>query len=85
MTVHDFTEKDDKIIIHASSVGRSRLGTPYANEYVVYFDFCESTTGGGERKICRMREFVDSAYSKEWFAQERIKLAEQAGGKGKKA
>lgn len=59
-------------------MARSSLGTPYTAEHVGFFDFCESTSGGGGRKICRMREFVDSAYAREWYAKEREKMAERA-------
>lgn len=70
-------EIGDRIITHSTSVGCSSLGTPYNAESVGFLDFCESTSGGGERKIWRMREFVDSAYARQWFEKEREKIAEQ--------
>lgn len=39
------------------------------------FHMCASSTGDGTRKIKLVKEFVDSGYSKDWFAAEREKVA----------
>jgi hypothetical protein len=36
---------------------------------------CTSSTG--ERKICKVKEFVDSGYSNEWFQAEMKRFAAQ--------
>jgi hypothetical protein len=49
-------------IIHASSTAETEIG-PYANEYVLILTFTEDG-----KKVTKFDEFVDSAYSKEFFA-----------------
>lgn len=42
------------------------------------FQMCDSSTSPGERKIHSVKEFVDSNFSKEWFFNERLKIAAKA-------
>lgn len=51
-----------KCIIHASSTADSIIG-PYANEYALIMTFTED-----RKQVVEFKEFVDSAYSKEFFA-----------------
>jgi len=69
----------NRVVIHAKSRGRSIFGTPYANEYAVFLEFVDDPSGNGERKISRMNEFVDSAFSKAWFEKEFARMAEHKG------
>ncbi|KZP28454.1 hypothetical protein FIBSPDRAFT_779849, partial [Athelia psychrophila] len=75
--VDELVETPDKIVIRAKSVGASVFGTPYANEYAVFLTFVDSPAGGGERKISKIKEFVDSEYSKRFAEGERAKMAEK--------
>ncbi|KAF7969957.1 hypothetical protein HWV62_25504 [Athelia sp. TMB] len=76
--VLDLIESPEKVVIHAKSKGRSVFGTPYANEYAVFVEFVDDTSGSGERKISRLTEFVDSGYSKGWFEGEQAKMDARA-------
>jgi ketosteroid isomerase-like protein len=49
-------------IIHALSTAETRIG-PYANEYMLILTFTEDG-----KKVTKFDEFVDSAYSKDFFA-----------------
>lgn len=77
--VLDLVESPNRVVIHAKSRGRSIFGTPYANEYAVFLEFVDDPSGNGERKISRMNEFVDSAFSKAWFEKEFARMAEHKG------
>jgi hypothetical protein len=45
---------------------------------MLIFHMCTPPTG--ETKICKMKEFVDSRYSKEWLQAERERVAVKAKG-----
>lgn len=77
----DIVESSDTIAFHASSVGKSVFGTPYTNEYACFLTFVDSPEGNGKRKISKIREFVDSAFSKEFFVRERARAAAHAAEK----
>lgn len=79
--MNELVETPDKIVIHAKSVGKSVLGTPYANEYAIFMTFVDSPAGNGERKISKIKEFVDSEFSKGFSKLEGAKMAEQAAKK----
>jgi ketosteroid isomerase-like protein len=53
-------------MMHASSTANTKKG-PYANEYALILTF----TNDG-KKIEKIEEFADSAYSKEFFAKLQI-------------
>lgn len=81
MTIDEVVESPDKVAFHANSVGKSVFGTPYANEYACFLTFVDSPEGNGKRKISKIREFVDSTFSKGFFEGERAKAAAHAAGK----
>ncbi|KAH8882917.1 hypothetical protein GQ53DRAFT_883740 [Thozetella sp. PMI_491] len=64
-------EKENKIVVWAHSTAETDIG-PYANEYMLVFYFNE--TGD---KIVRFLEWVDSAYSKDFFARLRSYIEQQ--------
>jgi len=78
IVVHEVTETSDVVTMHASSSALSVLGTPFLNEYMFTFHIRTSSTG--ERKICKIKEFVDSGYTKEWLHAETEKIAAQGKG-----
>ncbi|KAG5652914.1 hypothetical protein H0H81_003114 [Sphagnurus paluster] len=75
VTVHELVEEGSAVIFHASSVGESVFGTPYANEYMISLHFVPPKEGGdGLPKISVVKEFVDSAFSGKFFSEEFAKL-----------
>jgi len=76
VTIHEVVEADEKMTIHASSVGESASGSPYANEYMIIIHFIPLPSSAGPHVLPKMRlvkEFVDSAVSVKFFAEERAK------------
>jgi len=76
LTVHEAIEADDKMTIHASSIGESASGSPYANEYTIIIHFVPAPASEGPNALPKMRlvkEFVDSAFSIKFFTEERAK------------
>ncbi|CAA7260398.1 unnamed protein product [Cyclocybe aegerita] len=80
VTIHEVIESDDKIAVHASSKGESTLGTPYRNEYTLMITFVPpSPSSPGEPveelpKMRHVKEFVDSAFSANFFSEEQAKM-----------
>ncbi|KAF8891849.1 hypothetical protein BD779DRAFT_1513480 [Infundibulicybe gibba] len=77
-TLHEVVEAADgqSLTVHTSSVGESFSGTPYANEYMLMMHVAPVMDGSSETlKIVAMKEFVDSAFSMTYFANERAKWA----------
>jgi ketosteroid isomerase-like protein len=68
VTVHEeFHDAEARTsIIHASSRAITRIGS-YSNEYALFLSF----TGDG-KKITKIDEFVDSAYSSQFFAKLKV-------------
>jgi ketosteroid isomerase-like protein len=58
--VHDAETR--KCVIHASSSANTKIGT-YGNEYALFLTFTEDG-----KKITKVEEFADSAYSAKFFA-----------------
>jgi ketosteroid isomerase-like protein len=58
--VHDAEAR--RCVIHASSTANTRIGT-YGNEYALFLTFTEDG-----KKISKIEEFVDTAYSAKFFA-----------------
>ncbi|KAI1854279.1 hypothetical protein JX265_000687 [Neoarthrinium moseri] len=76
----------NKVAMWVRSTAETAAG-PYRNEYVMMFDFTEDGS-----KVVRVREFVDSAISKDFFNKLNDKVEETGGtwdaaawGVGKKA
>lgn len=61
--------EQNKVAIWAKSSAETPVG-PYANEYMLIFHMTEK----GD-KLVRMREFVDSAYSSDFFPKLNAQLA----------
>lgn len=76
-TIHDMVEDErgNKVTIWCSSVSETAVGR-YANEYMILLYF----NGAGD-KVERVVEFVDSAYSRSFFARLERFVAE--GGQGR--
>ena len=76
VTVHDsiVDEAARKVLMHASSSASTALG-PYNNEYM----FVLHMTDDG-RKVDKVYEFVDSAYSADYMPRLRDAMAESAQG-----
>ena len=55
------------------SEGVSTTDAEYRNEYVIILTFDD--TESDEPKICYVKEFVDSAFSKDFFPKERERQA----------
>ncbi|KDR75483.1 hypothetical protein GALMADRAFT_247920 [Galerina marginata CBS 339.88] len=76
VTIHEVIEADEKMTVHASSVGESASGAPYTNEYMIVVHFVPAPPPAGASALPKMRfvkEFVDSASSVKFFTEERAK------------
>jgi len=76
VTIHEVIEADEKMTVHASSVGESASGAPYINEYMIIVHFVPAPPPAGPSALPKMRyvkEFVDSASSIKFFTEERAK------------
>ena len=71
VTIHELVESSDTIVLHASSRGASTLGTPYHNEYALFFHFVPPSIAGDLPRICRVKEFVDSQFSAQFVGNEK--------------
>jgi len=71
ITLHEVIEANDKITAHASSVGESAHGVPYSNEYTFITHFTPAS------RMYVVKEFVDSASSRSFFADERARAMEK--------
>ena len=76
LTLHDtiVDEAARKVSMHASSTASTVLG-PYNNEYMLILHMTEDG-----RKVDRVYEFVDSAYSADYMRRLRDNMAESAQG-----
>ncbi|PPR06862.1 hypothetical protein CVT26_003986 [Gymnopilus dilepis] len=80
VTIHEVIEADEKMTVHASSVGESASGVPYANEYTIIVHFVPVAPGSQALPKMRfVKEFVDSAFSAKFFAEERAKAKLREG------
>ncbi|KAF9555051.1 hypothetical protein CPC08DRAFT_696004 [Agrocybe pediades] len=78
VTVHEIFEDGPRISAHASSVGESCTGAPYANEYNLIAHFATvAPDSGALPKIIQVKEFVDSAYGLKFFPEERARMQER--------
>lgn len=71
VTIEEIIECPGKVLIHASSVGMTTTGAPYANEYNLTFHL----KSGDDPVIFCIKEFVDSKYSFDFFPAERARQA----------
>lgn len=62
-------------MLQLESIGVSKLGTPWHNEYVFFVHFTE----GDSPKITKMKEFVNSAVIASFAAEQAKKREELAG------
>ena len=74
-------QKKHKLSLHliqARGAGTSITGHPYTNEWIFIFTL-QPSTDGGEPKILRIKEFLDSLYMSQFFAAEveRVKKAKE--------
>ncbi|KIJ51392.1 hypothetical protein M422DRAFT_26806 [Sphaerobolus stellatus SS14] len=65
--VKEIIEVPGKIFIHATSSGKSTTGAAYDNEYCLTFYLAHQDD---DLKISHLKEFVDSKYTSEFFAEE---------------
>ena len=69
IVVHDVVEVPDKIVVHMSSTATSGFGQPYASEYFIMMQLVSQSDG--KHKIMVLKEYVDSKYMTEFFAEEK--------------
>ncbi|KAJ7062047.1 hypothetical protein C8F01DRAFT_123283 [Mycena amicta] len=75
-SVLEETHGVDRVVFHMTSVGKSKTGKEYNNEYMITFKFSP-----GAEQIVWLDEFVDSKYSSAFFAALRAEMAAAAAGK----
>lgn len=59
-----------------ASTGKSTTGADYDNEYVFFFEITPETEGA--LKVKRVKEFVNSKYTVEFFPAEKARQAAAA-------
>ncbi|KAJ6454281.1 hypothetical protein DFH09DRAFT_881785, partial [Mycena vulgaris] len=69
ITLHEVIEAGSTFTVHASSVGESVSGTPWADEYILIIHFTEPIEGGLP-KIASVKDFVDSAAVMKFFVDD---------------
>ncbi|KAI9354834.1 hypothetical protein DFJ73DRAFT_296649 [Zopfochytrium polystomum] len=69
----------------ATATGVSRTGGKYRQEYCVCFEMAKDEDDGGTLKILRVEEFVDSASTDRFFAEEYRRLRAAAKEQKQKA
>ncbi|KAF7304322.1 hypothetical protein HMN09_00834000 [Mycena chlorophos] len=74
-TVLEETHGVDRVVFHMKSIGKSKTGKDYNNEYMITFKFAPGT-----EQIIWLDEFVDSKYSSAFFLElwAEIKAAKEA-------
>jgi len=78
VNIEELVESGNVVVVHATWKGFSGSGCPYSDEYMVIFHLTPGTDGDGLPKIIRVKEFVDSEYSKAFFKAERERMAKSA-------
>ncbi|KAF9047699.1 hypothetical protein BJ165DRAFT_1315924, partial [Panaeolus papilionaceus] len=73
-TIHEVLESGNAISVHVSSKGESVNGTPYIQEYALLIHYAPQTDPNVLPKMTMVKEYVDSAFSIKFFAEERAKM-----------
>ncbi|KAF9073540.1 hypothetical protein BDP27DRAFT_1318457 [Rhodocollybia butyracea] len=72
ISLHEMIESNENsIVIHASSTGTSLSGVDFSNEYIIILHFKSSNEPGELPKIIKVKEWVDSKKTAEFFEEER--------------
>jgi len=80
ISLHEVTETiDNSIIIHASSVGTGLSGAKFSNEYMIFLHMKPSDNPEELPKISKVKEFVDSKHTVEFFREERRRVGAAVG------
>ncbi|TFK65000.1 hypothetical protein BDN72DRAFT_846132 [Pluteus cervinus] len=78
VTVDEIIEEPGKVVVQASSTAQSTTGFPYYNEFMIIFHLQLSAVDGVPR-ITLIKEFVDSAFTVNFFAEEKVRIAASKG------
>ncbi|KAG7444738.1 uncharacterized protein BT62DRAFT_933786 [Guyanagaster necrorhizus] len=75
--VHEIIEAGDALTAHVQSDGVSKLGTPWNNEYILMLRFVPSKTPGELPKIGMYKEFLNSAFVRDFKTEEKKREAKE--------